>query len=211
METTVAAPIPLLGSGLHRIRCLEESFFPDLEKDFSLGRIERGVRESRNGRLRPLRSSRGSQRWGSGRIGSRSLLKIKEHLSRLYHIRVDPRKVVGKARHISALGVPYNAICALNVATCSIELVPPLYSSSIGSRKCCRIGLSRTSGTKGDSPKSVEDHDQAAAWLGVVLPKIMPREGLWEPADVVGSTATRARGCRGQSLGSSPPRPALVE
>ncbi|RWW67700.1 hypothetical protein BHE74_00024851 [Ensete ventricosum] len=59
--------------------------------------------------------------------------------------------------------------------------------------------------------ESVEDHGQAAAWLGVVLPKIMPREGLREPADVVDSTATRARGCRGQSLGSSPPRPALVE
>ncbi|RWW67699.1 hypothetical protein BHE74_00024850 [Ensete ventricosum] len=77
METTVVAPIPLLGSGLHRIRCLEESFFPDLEKDFSLGRIERGVRESRNGRLGPLHSSsRGSRRWGSGRIGSRSLLVL---------------------------------------------------------------------------------------------------------------------------------------
>ncbi|RZS27406.1 hypothetical protein BHM03_00060883 [Ensete ventricosum] len=58
-------------------RCLEESFFPDLEKDFSLGRIERGVRESRNGRLGPLHSSsRGSRRWGSGRFGSRSLLVL---------------------------------------------------------------------------------------------------------------------------------------
>ncbi|RWW75087.1 hypothetical protein BHE74_00016914 [Ensete ventricosum] len=63
---------------------------------------------------------------------------------------ITVRAVVGKARHIKAYDIPYNAICALNAATCSIGL--PSYASCIRRPKCYRIGLSRTSNTKGDPP-----------------------------------------------------------
>ncbi|RRT51353.1 hypothetical protein B296_00010440 [Ensete ventricosum] len=61
METTVASLIPLLGSRLHWIGLLKESFLLDLEENLSLGRVEKGVREPQDGLLSPFRSpSRGS-------------------------------------------------------------------------------------------------------------------------------------------------------
>ncbi|RRT56184.1 hypothetical protein B296_00048017 [Ensete ventricosum] len=44
MEMTIAPSISLLKSGFHGVRCFEEIFFPDLEENFSPGRVEGSVR-----------------------------------------------------------------------------------------------------------------------------------------------------------------------
>ncbi|RWW70780.1 hypothetical protein BHE74_00021524 [Ensete ventricosum] len=80
------------------------------------------------------------------KLNSSSLAKwskdeIKKGLSRLYHIRAGPRRLVGKARHIRASDVLYRAIWARKVVTCYAGSELPLYASSVGKRKLEGIGL----------------------------------------------------------------------
>ncbi|RWV88315.1 hypothetical protein GW17_00049621 [Ensete ventricosum] len=44
MEMTIAPSISLLKSGFHGVGCFEETFFPDLEENFSPCRVEGSVR-----------------------------------------------------------------------------------------------------------------------------------------------------------------------
>ncbi|RZR71325.1 hypothetical protein BHM03_00004682 [Ensete ventricosum] len=83
-----------------------------------------------------------ARKLASNSLTSWSKERIEVGGSRLYHPRAIPHKVVGRAQHIMECDVPYKAICALNVTTCSIGSEPPSYASSIGSRKCCKMGLS---------------------------------------------------------------------
>lgn len=59
-------------------------------------------------------------------LASWSKDEIEDDLSRLYHTRAEPQRVVGNARHIRASKVPYRAIWALKAMTCSTGSESPL-------------------------------------------------------------------------------------
>ncbi|RRT41767.1 hypothetical protein B296_00046788 [Ensete ventricosum] len=72
---------------------------------------------------------------------------------RLYHPQAIQHKVIKRARHIVPSDVSYKTTCALNAATFSVGSELPSYGSSIGSRKCCGMGLSWISRMKGEPPR----------------------------------------------------------
>ncbi|RWV86118.1 hypothetical protein GW17_00052020 [Ensete ventricosum] len=146
VEMALASIVMLLRRSPHRVGGLEESFLSDLEEDLGPSEVwAEGLifllphpNERHYGWLQP-----GASKEVSFEL-SLELSKewIEEGGNRLYHPRAILRRVVGKVWHIMASDVPYKVICALNAATCSIGSEPPLYASSIGSRKCYGMGLS---------------------------------------------------------------------
>ncbi|RZR74049.1 hypothetical protein BHM03_00031499 [Ensete ventricosum] len=71
-----------------------------------------------------------------------------------------------------ASDMPYRAIYARNATTCSIGSEPPSYASSIGRRKCCGIGVSWISWTKGEPQRKLSTRSSfvlIVIWMSLIL------------------------------------------
>ncbi|RRT62254.1 hypothetical protein B296_00043528 [Ensete ventricosum] len=116
MEAAVASAVLFLVSSPHRVGGFEESFLLDLEEDLNSG-------------------------GGDEEVGLKLFSELIERVDRgerqpTVPPSSIPRRVVRKSPHVMPFDVPYRAICARNVATCSIGSEPPSYASSVGTRKC---------------------------------------------------------------------------